>query len=242
MKRYSVLLFVVVLMLGTTLAANAIQVDPTNGWTLDVSPSANGVVSITPLIDNLEVLKGLSGLYSKTWTDIDLGGGAMLQYLMMGVDADPVITLNFVVLSGTSNTSFTISSALLSFPAINAEGTASAGVTVTDINGDTATATGLIPGSKFYEAAYNGSSVFAKLVTSPIVAAAYGSTTGSENVPPWVGMGSVSSMQSKFSFSLTPGDSASGTSVYTIREVPEPTCLGVLAMGLVGLAAGRRRF
>src|SRR5262245_3426116 len=49
---------------------------------------------------------------------------------------DPVVQLNFSVISGSIDTTFTISSPLLSFAAINpASARASAGVTVTDTDG-----------------------------------------------------------------------------------------------------------
>ena len=43
-------------------------------------------------------------------------------------------------------------------------------------------------------------------------------------------------------FTLTPGDQASFTSVFVVEPVPEPTTIGLVSLGLAGLAlAGRRR-
>src|SRR5437868_3472925 len=105
--------------------------------------------------------------------------------------ADPIITLNFGAMAGTSTTTFTISSALLSFPAItNPIGTASAGVTVTDDDGNGATFNGLEPGNFAYRANYNGQvpagTTFATLVATPIVTGPFGTQTGSGSVPPTV--------------------------------------------------------
>jgi len=159
---------------------------------------------------------------------------------------DPSVNLNFAVEAGPypGGTSFTIKSALLSFPTIsNASGRASAAFTLTDgIDEDGATLTPSTgPGS--YLAQYNGfvpnGTSFTQLIPQ-MVADPLGTTSLSQEFPGGGLFSSISSpvsdMSSEVSFLLTPNDLPSGTSVFAI--VPEPTGLLLLAVGL-GLA--RRR-
>jgi uncharacterized protein (TIGR03382 family) len=158
---------------------------------------------------------------------------------------DPVVQLNFSVSAGSMNTTFTISSPLLSFAAIDpAVGRASAGVSITDTNGDGATISPVMqPG--LYTSQYNGAvpagTLFADLLTNPLVAGAFDSNSASAESP---GGGAfspigtaVSDMSARFHFSLTANDQASGTSTYEI--IPAPGAVSLLALG--GLFAGRRR-
>lgn len=220
----------------------------TDGWQVNVG-FADGVATIDLLIDNPSDLRAYPGPVSWTWGDpagsgsgdtiaIPGSGGAVLRGLELTVDADPQVKLNFWVEAGSTDTSFTIASNIVSFATIAGQGTATAAVTLTDTNGDGATATGLFAGGKFYEAYYNGASGFAQLVSSPISAAMYASTTASQAVPPWQPMGAVSSIQSKFSFDLSAYDLASGTSNFVVQElIPEPSGFVALLTGLVGLAS-----
>ncbi len=171
---------------------------------------------------------------------------ATIDGLSLTFDGDPQVILNFALTAGNADTAFSISSALVAFPALtNPQASATAGITVTD-NGTTGgSATGLFPGVKSYEATFNGGTVFADLV-SPVIAPAGSSGIGSERFPVPVGStiaipGSVTSMAAEFNFVLTANDSASGTSNFTII-VPEPSSiLLALAGGMAMLLAVRRR-
>jgi hypothetical protein len=160
---------------------------------------------------------------------------------------DPSVNLNFAVESGPapSGTTFTIKSALLTFPTINnATARASAAFTLTDgVDEDGASLTPLngAPGS--YMAQYNGfvptGTTFTQLIPS-IVADPLGTASVSEDYPGGgnylsVG-GPVSDISSQVSFLLSPNDLASGTSVFEV--IPEPSALLLLA---AGLALVRRR-
>ena len=159
-----------------------------------------------------------------------------------GPMVNPQVNLGFAVQAGTMNTQFMISSALVSFaPMSNVEGRASAAYTVTDLNSNGATLTGLGPANGGYLAQYNGfvpaGTTFAEGINS--IAAAFGSGFGSVNVPP-IGFlpvpGVVSDMSAQVAFELTAGDFASGTTNYILT--PEPATLVLLGLAAISL---RRR-
>jgi len=200
--------------------------------------SVGNQTDIQLTVDSNAVQQWKAGMLYRTWGDptgsdpsqwISLANGGYIKSLTMGLFAEPVVALDFVVIAGSAETTFTITSAVLNFLPINAEGTANAGMTVTDQNGDGATLTGLYAG-KAYEATYNGGTLFADLVPPG-------------DVPPWQAMGTVSSMQASFKFTLSAYDAASATSTYTTRKVPEPSSLVTLLASITGLAgfAYRRR-
>lgn len=166
--------------------------------------------------------------------------GMRLEYL-----ADPQVNLNFNVFNplGISQT-FTVNSALLTFPAISgATATASASVTVTDVTNNGASYSGLQGGGKAYRANYNGvglvpsGTTYATLVNPVAVAAGSGTGVGSAVVGPDPLPGSITSMASQWKFSLSGTDGASGTSTFEV--IPSPAGLALLGLG--GLVAARRR-
>lgn len=161
---------------------------------------------------------------------------------------DPVIQLNFSVSAGTLDTNFVISSPLLSFPTIDlAEGRATAGVSVTDTDGNGAT---ISPNGQpgLYMSHYNGllpgGTLFTDLLNGPVTAGAFDSATDSESFPGAGAFtdiaGPVSDMSSRFAFTLSANDEASGTSSYEIVPIPTPGALALLGVGSL-LAARRRR-
>lgn len=160
---------------------------------------------------------------------------------------DPSVNLNFAVEAGPAagGTSFTIKSALLSFPTLfNAEGRASAAFTLTDgVDDDGATLAPLNGDPGSYLAQYNGfvpsGATFTYLM--PQMVADPMDTVSLSQEYPGGGLftpiaGAVSDMSTQVHFLLSPNDLASGTSVFEI--IPEPAGLLLLA---VGLLAARRR-
>jgi hypothetical protein len=159
---------------------------------------------------------------------------------------DPTVSLGFAVTAGPIATTFSISSITVSFPPlVNPGGFASASMTLTSNPPLTASSvTGLFPGSKAYQAQYNGATgVFANLV-SPLGTTT--STSGSEQFPVVPGyapiVGTVSDIESQFWFTLSSQASASGTSSFVV--VPEPSSVWLALAGLSTLSllrASRQR-
>lgn len=211
--------------------ASIVQPPSTEGWTLAIEGDGS-VFVITPVIDNLPAVQDYGGMVTRRFVNMDLGNGVMLDYLDVGLKSEPQLVLNFAVTAGNVDVTFDIISSL-PFATINpAQATATAQLGVTDNGGGGATLTGLIAGPKMFEASYNGGTVFADLVNSPIVAPADGSNGDNETMA-WTNIGSVSSMKSEFKFKLSALDGASGTSSYKI--VPEPSSVLALLCGLCGL-------
>lgn len=154
---------------------------------------------------------------------------------------DPQVNLIFSVAAGGSATTFTVTSALLSFPAVSpATGQASAGLTLTDTDGNGASLTANGPTGGAYLAQYNGmvptGTMFAEMLAS-FSASAF-STSTSSSTTGFLPIGvPVTDMSAQFTFTLSANDLASGTSEWQV--IPAP---GVIALlGIAGLIAPRRR-
>jgi hypothetical protein len=161
------------------------------------------------------------------------------------IEPDPVVNLHFDVQAGSSDTTFTIRSAVVSFPALtNPEGVASSSLTLNDIDGNGATLTGLESGGNVYKTIYNGSVSCTCLNSSYSVTNPYDGQVES-NRDPISGMSimpdTITSIQSEYQFTLSANDQASGTGTFDVQPVPEPlTLVGVLT-GLAGLGGYVRR-
>jgi hypothetical protein len=165
-----------------------------------------------------------------------------LKNLDIQTDADPYVNLHFSVEAGASDTTFDVSSAVVSFvPMLNPVGYASAGVTLTsDDNG--APILGLFSGDT-YEARYNSTTVYTDLIPSFAAPADQSVTNSDRNPISGNGpiSGDVTSIQSEFDFTLSALEQASGTSRFELdaNTTPEPATLSLLALG--GLAMLRRK-
>ena len=159
-----------------------------------------------------------------------------------------MVVANFNVASGIVNTTFTVQSSQLSFPAItNGAAKASAEILVTDsLNfGDRGqiSLTGLESGANSFATRFNSNSLsFVNLIPGNSYSGAAGIThnyTGmNASFPAYDSVPSVvTNMQSEFSFTLSKFDHAGGTSFFEIIPAPGTAVL----LGLGGLTVSRRR-
>lgn len=163
---------------------------------------------------------------------------------------DPQVRLNFNVIAGAADTSFTINSSKVAIGLTNPYAYASASVTLTDgIAGGGATLTGQYAGGMMYEARYNdGASKYTNLlVCNPLTAPANFTSTLSDRYPGPVSStdrtvigGSVTNAQAQVSFLLSAGDQANGTSRFDVSATPEPATLALLALGGLVMRSRRR--
>lgn len=160
--------------------------------------------------------------------------------------ADPVVNMNFAVFAGAADTSFTLTSTLLSFGGItNPLARASGSISVTDSNGNGATATGNYAGNKAFRAFYNGAvagagNIFSTLIDTPVVIGdPFGSDKSSEESGPGfdVIVDTVTTMSTEFQFTLSARDQVGGTSTFVV--VPSPASMVLCSIG--GLAMIRRK-
>lgn len=178
--------------------------------------------------------------------DIYNDSGELIATIAEGsafVQEDPVVSIGFAVIAGDFDTLFTISSGTVSFPTIvGATGRTSAGYTLTESNGDTATLTGMQTGGALFSAFYNGTTTFADLLHGPFVESdAFGTQAGTDEFPAggaFALVGDVSDISIQWDFMLTAGDQASGTGVFVV--VPSPAGLSLLALGGYGLVRRKR--
>lgn len=171
-------------------------------------------------------------------TEIRASNGTLLgrvNNLGIVVDADPFVTTNFNVTAGALNTTFGFSSSTLGVAPTIYTGQASAQVDVTDNDGDGATLA-VTAGTGLYRAQYNGATLFTQLLPT-LVAGSFSGASQNASFGP-VGIGPVlTDISGKFDFSLTPNDTATGTSVFNV--IPGPGSFALLGLG--GLVAARRR-
>jgi len=153
------------------------------------------------------------------------------------LEGDPVASINFNVTAGGSDVTVTVSSATVSFSALNnPAASAEAEITLTDNGGAAATIDPISGNSGLFRAIYNGTQEYASLLGSSSIGG--GGVTFSEDTSGPIA-GSVSSIQAQFAFQLSAGDSASGTGTFTV--VPEPTSAGLMICAFVALVASHIR-
>lgn len=151
------------------------------------------------------------------------------------------IDVDFGVQAGPNTTTFELISPTLSFdPILGATGLASAGIVGTDQNSNGITITPGFAGPFGFKADYNGGNNFRSYLASTLTNLPSGSVSDSGNMSPegvFQPIGTVSSMSTSYKFSVSPGDTAGGTTQFSVA--PTPGTIAILGLG--GLILGRRR-
>jgi hypothetical protein len=160
--------------------------------------------------------------------------------IQVHLEGDPVASISFVATAGAFPTTFSINSAVVSFPPIlNPIGNAISTVTLTDTSTNGASITPVAPNTGLFLPTYNGSTLFFPLV-GPQTISSGGAVTANEGTGNQVIAGSVSSIQARFNFTLSAMDSASGVGRFEV--VPEPSTIILAgAAAIIGAVSMWRR-
>jgi len=219
-------------VLATVLLVGALAVPASANMILTIDCSAAGLSGSQQFL--VQCNAGVVDWTLPAAVDVVAANGtrlAAIRQLTLQSDTEPYVNVRFAVEAAETDTTFRISSTIVSFATLtDPKAYASAGVTLTS-NEDGATITGLLDGGTLYEARYNHTSVYADLVSSFSIAADQTITHGQRL--PTSGYatiaGGVSSIESEFYFTLSALDQASGTSRFEV--VPEPMTMGLLTLG-----------
>lgn len=168
----------------------------------------------------------------------NLSNGVLLTAISTEYVDDPQIFFNFGASTGGVATTFSVTSATLTFPSLlNPTGYASSGITLTDNSFDGASVIGNMAGTNSYNAVYNGATSFALQQPSFGFPTANATNTQNANDLGIPVAGLVSSMQASWNFTVSADDSVGVTSTWVL--IPAPGSVGLLGMG--GLLVARRR-
>ncbi|NQU21565.1 MAG: PEP-CTERM sorting domain-containing protein [Candidatus Nealsonbacteria bacterium] len=162
-----------------------------------------------------------------------------IDELIIDMDGDPVVQLTFGATSGSSDTTFSITSTVVAFDPLSfptAEATMNG--TLTDTGNDGAS---LSSTSGLFQALYNGDTTFASLVGG--VNGGAGSVTEfGQLLGPMEIDGDVDSIQGIVQFTLSADDTVSGVGRFEVTpQIPEPSTFVLLGIAAVGLLIRTRR-
>lgn len=246
---------VVGLLAGAGIAAGSASAGITDPGVVFEATNAQGTGSVSISLAQGSVLPGGGWQWVLAGPPIPIMSGpnvigTITQGSVTLIDQlpQPLLATSFAVQAGESNTSFSIQSALVSFPTINdTHARATAGITVTDVNGGGASVTGNRPNASVFSAHYNGQApagaAFANLLSGGVSEPnPFGSESVSQNFPFGPGFSPLgtdaSSASTIWDFTVSAGDAASGTSGFFL--VPAPASMALLSVA-GGVMLRRRR-
>jgi hypothetical protein len=190
---------------------------------------------------------GTPGVSSCVGGGVDLGDVTMDSWNLL-VDDDPVVSGITAVTNNTNAIQqftliFTLTTGAIG-PQTLVGGSISG--SVTDNTNDVATVSAPVGGS-IYEAQLDGTGIATlhddpfsasafNFLSNPIAGAAFGTP-----IPSQLEGAVTANIGIRLDFTLTPFDSASFTSNFVVIPIPEPGSFGLVALGLLGVAAIRRR-
>lgn len=187
----------------------------------------------------------------RTWT---LNGpttleGVSIDSWSVQLKEDPYVTNNIVVTNTTAFTQTFVATVLLPIPAYAYDQviSSSVGITTTDSNGNGVLSFANNGATPIYQGTVNGVPVLTlnppglPLTTAscPVAFPGCSATSATGVASLFVPAGSATSIGITLTFDLSPGDSAGITSRFEI--VPEAGTAALLGLGILGLAAKRRR-
>ncbi len=214
--------------------------------------SANGSGSfLVPLIDVTINPNGSAIYILPAPVDIVDGPNTIATLTSITAFARPLqgglpnlISLGFTFRAGSADTTFIVDSTLFTIdPIIEERANCTAGVSITDQNGNGAMFTGANPSGQAFRTAYNGvapgGTQYGSIINS--LAAGPGGSNNMNMSMPGGGLfdpiGDVQNMSTRWEFVLSATDQVGVTSAFNV--IPGPGAISLIALG--GLIAGRRR-
>jgi hypothetical protein len=169
----------------------------------------------------------------------------------VSADPDPIVTSNLVVTNVSAVPQTFTSLVVLPITAIPGATLIGGSISgsVTDGNGGgTGASLDTVAGSALYTALIDGV-VADTLYAHPFSATVVGNFQSTDipdadfgtPIPSQAGPAALTDIAIQLKFKLSPGDSASFTSVFVVEPVPEPTAITLLGLGGLALLARRRR-
>jgi hypothetical protein len=155
-----------------------------------------------------------------------------IDEMTVELDGDPVASISFTATAGSSDTTFSLSSATVGFPTLtNPPASSDAELTLTDIGSDGVSVSVVSPNSGLFKSVYNGSSAFSELLGN--ISISGGSTTIMGDSSGTIA-GPVSSIQAVWTFKLSANDQVSGAGTFEV-VIPEPSTLLLASFAVCGL-------